>query len=119
MISIDVEIPDLEGLLKDESRDIIRLITFGTAGRMKARIAEPKSGREYKRGKRGVHIASAPGEAPASDSSNLITSIMPNVKDLQGEIQLAEYGLFLEFGTDRFAPRPFIFPSLDEVLQDL
>lgn len=118
MISINVEFPDLESLLKDETRDIVRLITIGTSDRMKTLVAEPKSGKSSKRGKKN-HVASAPGEAPASDSSNLINSIMPNVSDLQGEISMAFHGLPLEFGTDDIKPRPFIVPSLEEVLEDL
>lgn len=124
--AIDVVFPELKNLLEDEERNIIRLVTFGTADRMKAVIGEPKSGNPYKRGDK-THIASAPGEAPASDSSNLINTIMPNVEDLQGEITLAAYGLPLEFGTNRagrnrnttIAARPFIVPSLEEVLASL
>lgn len=127
MISVAVEMPDLAELLKDETRDIVRLVTIGTADRMKVLISEPKSGKSYKRGKKN-HVASSPGEAPASDSSNLITSIMPiPIDDLRGEINLAVHGLFLEFGADgagrsktvSIAPRPFIIPSLEEVLADL
>ena len=126
MIGIEVEFPDLSQLLKEEEREIIRLVTFGTANRMKALIAEPKSGNEYPR-KKGIHVASAPGEAPASDSDNLINSIMPDVKDLIGEITLAVHGVILEFGTDiagrnrntTIAPRPFIIPSLEEILESL
>lgn len=111
--------PDLAELLKDETRDIVRLVTIGTADRMKVLISEPKSGKSYKRGKK-THVASSPGEAPASDSSNLITSIMPiPIDDLRGEINLAVHGLFLEFGTEHIAPRPFIVPSLEQVLADL
>lgn len=118
MISVLVDFPDLAEIIRDEERDIIRLVTFGTADRMKSVIAEPKSGNSYKRGDK-VHIASAPDESPASDSGNLINTIMPNANYLQGEITLADYGLFLEFGTSKMAARPFVIPSLEEILESL
>lgn len=120
MIGVFVDFPDLAAVIKDEERDIIRLVTFGTADRMKARIAEPKSGNSYKRGDK-VHIASAPGESPASDSGNLNNTIMPmlTANDLQGEITLADYGLYLEFGTSKLPSRPFVIPSLEEILESL
>lgn len=157
MISVAVEIPGLDDLLKDETRDIMRRIVTGTARGMVAKINEPKSGKVYKRGnltaaftkkrdKAGfksyktakgnerhivgskIHRASAPGEAPANDSSNLSTSVTPILIDeLRGEITMADYGLPLETGaegtgrsrTGSIAARPFFEPSLDEVLQDL
>lgn len=156
MIGVSVDIPDLAELLKDETRDVMRLITFGSSNLMKVKIQEPKSGKTYARGRitkadskkskklglRGYktasgttrriagynfHRASAPGEAPANDSSNLVNTIMPDVKDLQGEINLAFYGLILEGGADgagrsktvSIAARPFIIPSIEEILQDL
>lgn len=44
-------------------------------GNLAAEAAKPKTGREYKRKGGGVHIASAPGESPASDQANLYPSI--------------------------------------------
>ncbi len=120
MISIQVEVPDLQKLLRDEERDIIRDITFDLSDRMKLAMADSEpSGKLYKRGKDSFHIASAPGQPPAVDSSNLLNSIMPNVSDLQGEISLNFYGLYLEEGTVKMQERPFILPSLDEVLVSL
>lgn len=150
--------PDLAELLKDERRNIMRLVTFGTADKMQAKIGESKSGKTYRRGgikrkgrgkkaKDGLkalgfkaddngyftvgyafHRASAPGEAPANDYGNLQPSIQPILIDeLRGEINLADYGGVLEFGTDRagrnkdtvIKPRPFIIPSLEETLLEL
>ncbi len=47
------------------------------------------------------HQASAPDEAPASDTGNLINSItVTDDSDLQSTIEVgAEYGLYLEMGT--------------------
>lgn len=66
-------------------------------------MAEPKSGKRY-----GDHIASAPGESPAVDSSNLTTSIEVLMEStLEAKIGTpVEHALYLEEGTDRMAPRP-------------
>ena len=68
-----------------------------------------KSGRIYSH--HGVkHQASAPDEAPGSDTGNLINSItVTDDSDLQSTIEVgAEYGLYLEMGTARMSPRPFL-----------
>lgn len=75
-----------------------------------------KSGRTYTR--RGItHKASAPGEAPASDTGRLVNSI----KVIDDEPNLvvyvnvsAEYGDDLEFGTENMEPRPYLRPALLE-----
>lgn len=72
-------------------------------GQLIASMAEPKSGRMY-----GQHQASAPGESPAVDSSNLtgsITTIMES--SLEAKIGTpVEYAPMLEDGTSRMAARP-------------
>ena len=85
----------------------------------------PKTGRVYRR--RGVsHQASAPGEAPASDTGALVqrssTRYEPN--DLRGVVSFhAAYAALLEFGTTRMEPRPFLRPALvasrDQILADV
>lgn len=66
-------------------------------GNLKASMAEPKTGRAYKRGSK-VHIASARGESPAVDSGNLtgsIQQIFPST--LEGLIGTnVEYAIWLE-----------------------
>lgn len=82
--------------------EAIRLIVYGE-----------KTGRMY-----GKHRASAPGEAPASDTGYLVNSIRTryDVVALTGTVVVgAEYGRFLEFGTQNMEPRPFLRPALDTV----
>lgn len=73
-----------------------------------------KTGRIYRR--RGVeHQASAPGEAPASDTGRLVQSAHSEFDpaDLSGEaIWSTDYAEVLEFGGARIAPRPFARPAL-------
>jgi hypothetical protein len=75
-----------------------------------------KSGRLYRRGSR-VHQASAPGEAPATDTSFLVNSIgmRPAGKDAYEVKAAAKYALPLEVGTARVAARPFMVPALLKV----
>lgn len=91
----------------------------------------PATGRIYRRGGR-THQASAPGEAPAPDTGNLMRSVKWNVHQ-EGFNWLADvgsnlpYALFLEYGAVkvtrssksgkptiswRLAPRPIWQPSM-------
>lgn len=77
----------------------------------------PKTGRVYtKYNPHREHQASAPGEPPANDLGFLAANIVQDKADLaQGRIfiaALAKYAKFLEFGTARIAPRPFLRPAL-------
>lgn len=98
---------------------IERFVVKGAAyieGELKASMAEPKSGRMY-----GSHRASAPGESPAVDTSNLtgsIQQIFPST--LEAKIGTpVEYALYLETGTDRMAARPLWQKTADDSLPTL
>lgn len=77
-------------------------------------LNSPKTGRVYRRG--GVeHIASAPGEPPASDTGRLVNSIetVYDVLQLSGIVRCTvAYGPFLEYGTQKMEPRPFLRPAV-------
>ncbi len=83
----------------------------------------PKSGREYRRPGGGTYRASAPGEPPAIRTGQLRASVSdPQVmkvgSTLVGKITIsAPYAEFLERGTSRVAPRPFIQPAVEEILR--
>jgi len=80
-------------------------------GQAKALMDEPKHGRVY-----GKHIASAPGEAPAVDTGNLKNSIgTKGVSHGWAVTVKADYGVYLEFGTVRIAPRPFLKPVVEDL----
>ena len=75
----------------------------------------PKSGLVYFTGK-VRHQASAPGQAPATDTGNLVRSINWNVeaRSLVADVfAAAPYAVFLELGTRHMAPRPFLVPALE------
>jgi HK97 gp10 family phage protein len=77
----------------------------------------PKHGREYPRAGGKTHTASAPGEAPARDIGELANSIKVDIEPdgLTGWIGkgMKEYGLYLEMGTHKMEPRPFMTPAAE------
>lgn len=73
-----------------------------------------KTGRIYRRGRR-QHQASAPGEAPASDTGTLVNRIRTSYDpdNLVGTITASTaYAAPLEYGTSRMAARPYLRPAL-------
>lgn len=75
-------------------------------------------GRTYKVSKSGaLHQASAPGEPPAPDIGNLKNSIEATQQRrlLWWVHDGVEYGLYLELGTSRMAPRPFMVPAVEKI----
>lgn len=78
-----------------------------------------KTGRVYKRGGK-PHIASAAGEAPASDTGRLVNSINTGAKsdgmvvEVTAGKGVVDYAVHLEYGTEKMAARPFMKPSLEK-----
>ena len=77
-----------------------------------------KTGRVYKR-RSVTHRASAPGEAPASDTGRLVNSIQAYNSGGGEAFTVAGrgtvgYAAMLEFGTSKMAPRPFMLPALEK-----
>lgn len=77
-------------------------------------ISQPGTGRRY-----GRHIASSPGEPPASDTGRLKSSIVvrvepdPDGAGYKGVVAVAtKYAKWLEYGTVKMAPRPFLRRAL-------
>ena len=78
--------------------------------------SDPKSGRTYmKFNPTREHIASAPGEAPASDTGYLVSQIkVKNVGPDEVVVDSqAPYSAYLELGTAKIQPRPFMFPATE------
>lgn len=79
----------------------------------------PATGEVYEKYRpRRTHQASAPGEAPATDTGRLANSVifdnLPQ-QPLSVEVRTdVEYGPWLEFGTRDIAPRPNWVPSVEE-----
>jgi HK97 gp10 family phage protein len=81
------------------------------------------SGRTYtKYNPNRVHTASADGKTPNSDTGYLANNIYLVIDaDKKGcEIESrAEYSEFLEFGTSKMQPRPFLQPALESKRQKI
>lgn len=96
-------------------------------------MRESKSGKDYRpkwrqegrkskpkgaaRG-RARNVSSAPGEAPAVQYGDLIRSIAwIRIEKLTRRIGTNQkYGRYLEFGTKRMKPRPFLRPALKSIV---
>lgn len=103
-----------------EVDELVLLTAVEVEARLKLAIqGGAKSGRVYKRGK-VWHRASAPGQAPASDTGALIASIM-HEKDAPLTASVGSrlaYAVYLEFGTVKMAPRPLWVPEAEATAKE-
>jgi HK97 gp10 family phage protein len=99
------------------------------AAEMRRLVDEPpKTGRIYRLKDGRLHQASAPGEAPASRVGptrlgygiliKSITSVM--FFGMGGRVEAtvsigAKYAGYLEYGTSKMRPRPFVFRAIERV----
>ena len=65
---------------------------------------------------RREHRSSAPGQAPASDTGNLVSKIIVKQKtrNITNVESNADYSAFLEYGTSKMQPRPFMLPAFEK-----
>jgi HK97 gp10 family phage protein len=98
--------------LADTVEDVARECAEDVKEFAQLSMLEPKSGRVYLSHGR-LHVASAPGQAPAVDVGTLIGSIV--VRRVGPATFYANtdngYAGFLEYGTRRMLPRPFMKPA--------
>lgn len=87
-------------------------------------IDPPKTGRIYrsKHRKGALHQASAPGEFPAADSGRLHQSITSVEASTDTTLRFetggnVDYATYLELGTSRMEPRPFLTPAYNENIE--
>jgi hypothetical protein len=98
--------------LLDEANMITEMAADKMAKEMKKSILSgAKSGRQYYvNGAR--HTASAPGQPPANVTGELVRSIKVTKERNKSTINISKnYAIFLEFGTSKMRPRPFIIPA--------
>lgn len=86
----------------------------------KAIQGPPKTGREYARGKNRdiIHRASAPGEAPATDTGTLVNSIYNEDRGKYAKAigSRLPYAYYLEFGTFKMDKRPSWIPAVERAI---
>lgn len=103
-INADKELADVvRGTAQNIRTHAIKSIQRGT-----------KSGIEYQKySPRRTHRASAAGEAPATDTGRLANSIQADIQGKQATVFTnLEYAPWLEFGTQKIEPRPFMVPAM-------
>jgi len=114
--------------------NIVKNFTFNSSGNMVKR--RKGKGRNRKGGliRSKYHFASLPGEPPAVDTGALRISIAtdiqregmnmtgfvgPDEARLQAQTGIKEYGLWLELGTYKMSPRPYLRPALARCSQEI
>ena len=109
------QIPAIQAGLRPKAAQVIRRTTLEIERSSKLSMQEGKTGRLYDRPGGKVHVASAPGEAPAIDYSVLVNSIQSAFpEELTGVVYTnTEYAPALEFGGVRLEPRPFFTPAAE------
>ena len=99
----------VDDIILSSSRTIPEKVANLMIADMKKSMTEPKHGLMY-----GSHQASAPGEAPAIEETDLYRSI-ELVRNSPNEVGISasEEGLMLELGTVYIEPRPWIVPIVE------
>lgn len=80
-------------------------------------LKPPKTGRLYRiRGRKRRHRASAPGEAPANCFGNLRKNVGFQINGADQMIfgNRLIYGKFLEMGTEKMEPRPYLIKAVEK-----
>jgi hypothetical protein len=113
---VQINIQAITSEITKVASKVVREAAFLIKQKMLFSFSQPKSGRTYRRGNR-VHIASAPGEAPAVDTGFLSNSIQTEFPDATTGIVTvgAEYGEILE----TIRNRPFVRPSIEATIEEL
>jgi len=100
-----------------------RIGVAGTAANIRTVMTKARGGRHRNLRAAGVHRASAPGDPPAPDTTNLRRTIQlarPQ-RAIRGVAKgwslgiAAVYARALEFGYRRLLPRPYVRPVLDKM----
>jgi HK97 gp10 family phage protein len=119
MVSAKVELKINEAMIRALFNDADKVVVDSAnslAKEMKKRIKTgAKSGKQY-----GNHTASAPGQSPANWTGELVNSISAINEGKKSRVVVnAKYAEFLELGTSKMRPRPFILPSIQKIKKQL
>lgn len=82
-----------------------------------------RTGNLYGRwGNKKLHQASGPGEVPKSDTGTLVQNITLEKEGkgyTVGSRKGAPHGFWLEFGTSNMAPRPWLVPAFQKMMETI
>jgi phage gpG-like protein len=119
VVVLEDNIPRIISGMNSGAARVIAETCFDIEARAKSSMAGAKSGRVYPHKGGKMHQASAPGEAPAIDTGNLVNSIQVQVSGFTGIVYTnTEYAPVLEFGGAKMAARPFFTPAATEAWPD-
>ena len=132
-MEVRIKVRNLERVLKSLNtlgKDMLpefREVIMGGAQQIRGEAIQSiqtgsKSGIVYQKyNPKREHRASAPGESPASDTGNLVSKIIVKRqnKDEVNVESSAHYSKFLEYGTSKMQPRPFLFPAYKKSQQKI
>lgn len=116
-VTIKVEfnhLPEIAAKAENLIAKVVEKTALELEGNIKERMAEAKSGRIYR-----SHQASAPGEAPAIDTAELLRSIKTDVQGASASVGTnSKYAEYLENGTTKMAARPVWVPETEKMQDD-
>ena len=115
--SVSVQINDkiIKDLLKQTEAE-----TLDSAEKLKELMVKSitsgaKSGKTYTRNGMS-HQSSPPGQPPANDTGELVDSIVVEKRKGFSIVKInADYAGYLEYGTSKMRPRPFILPAITKI----
>jgi HK97 gp10 family phage protein len=112
-------LPKLGTEMRAKAGQVVAKTAMDVEAKAKLSMEGIKHGNLYRITRHGqtvTHRASAPGEAPAIDTGALRNSVRAQRKaDLEWWVTTNEYAAYLEYGTRRMAPRPFLRPAVEKV----
>lgn len=120
---IRIDTRKMQRLIQEEPGKVdawLRGVAQEMVGDIKLSFNTSPAGRSYQRGT-VTHIASRAGYPPNVDTGTLRASIdSRKIGNLKYEIHDGvEYGVHLEFGTEKMAARPFFAPVFDDWQQKI
>lgn len=118
--NVDTVIKQLDKLKKEIGKDVASSlymageIVRGTAVKSIQKQSQGEAVTRYRRGgAKYSHVASKPGDAPNTDTGNLVKNIAVEPGDESVFVGTnVEYGAWLEIGTKDMAARPWLRPAL-------
>ncbi len=129
MMRVHFELTDISGIVylrelahnaPEKLMRVLEKVGRDTINEAKRSMQEsPQTGKLYRHG--GVdHIASSPGFPPRPDTGNLMSGLNFDTGRFWVDVgATAEYAPWLEVGTRRMAPRPWLRPAMEKVVTDL